>query len=154
MTIVWGNGKIRCFKQQLVNWCFEPSEPLGIISGRTKRYIFERTNKTEKKAGRTEWENGELSGEYNGIKYSRKGLKDRKRHTNRTKRSGQARLVRVFDRNRNIPTTWRWAHEDFSNNRASSEWQPCVSDSRAHSSRMRYRSPACYRRAHVLEPTA
>ena len=32
-------------------WCFEPSQPLGIISGLketfTKRYIVERTNKTE-----------------------------------------------------------------------------------------------------------
>ena len=35
----------------LVNWCFEPSQPLGIISGRKetfiKGYIVERTNKTE-----------------------------------------------------------------------------------------------------------
>ena len=35
----------------LVNWCFEPSQPLGIIPGlketSKKRYIVERTNKTE-----------------------------------------------------------------------------------------------------------
>ena len=35
----------------LVNWCFEPSQPLGIISGLKenfiKRYIAERTNKAE-----------------------------------------------------------------------------------------------------------
>ena len=36
---------------QLVNLCFEPSQPLGIISGLKetfiKRYIVERTNKAE-----------------------------------------------------------------------------------------------------------
>ena len=35
----------------MVNWCFEPSQPLGIISGLketfTKRYKVERTNKAE-----------------------------------------------------------------------------------------------------------
>ena len=35
----------------LVIWCFEPSQPLGIISGLKetfiKRYIVERTNKAE-----------------------------------------------------------------------------------------------------------
>ena len=35
----------------LVNWCFEPSQPLGIISGLKetiiKRYVVERTNKAE-----------------------------------------------------------------------------------------------------------
>ena len=33
----------------LVNWCFEPSQPLGILSGLKetfiKRHIFKRTNK-------------------------------------------------------------------------------------------------------------
>ena len=36
----------------LVNWCFEPSQPLRIISGLKetlmKRHIVERVNKTEK----------------------------------------------------------------------------------------------------------
>ena len=36
----------------LVNWCFEPSQPVGIISGLketfTKRHIVETTNKAEK----------------------------------------------------------------------------------------------------------
>ena len=36
---------------ELVNWSFEPSQPLGIISGLKetfiKRYIAERTNKAE-----------------------------------------------------------------------------------------------------------
>ena len=46
------------------------------------------------------------------MKYSWKGHKDRSRHKNRIKRSGQARLVYVTDINRNIPTTWRWAGGD------------------------------------------
>ena len=36
---------------QLVNWCFKPSQPLGIISGLKKTFIkghiVERTNKVE-----------------------------------------------------------------------------------------------------------
>ena len=36
---------------QLVNWCFEPSQPLGIISGLKKtfikRHMVDRTNKAE-----------------------------------------------------------------------------------------------------------
>ena len=36
---------------ELVNWCFEPSQPLGIISGLKetfiKRHKVERTNKAE-----------------------------------------------------------------------------------------------------------
>ena len=35
----------------LVNWCFEPSQPLGITPGLKetfiKRYVVERTNKAE-----------------------------------------------------------------------------------------------------------
>ena len=38
-------------KQQLVSWCFKPSQPQGIIPGLrqtlTKKYIVERTNKAE-----------------------------------------------------------------------------------------------------------
>ena len=38
-------------KNELVNWYFEPSQPLGSISGQKetfiKRYIVERTNKAE-----------------------------------------------------------------------------------------------------------
>ena len=37
--------------EELVNWCFEPSQPLGITLGLKetfiKRYIVERTSKTE-----------------------------------------------------------------------------------------------------------
>ena len=54
---------------ELVNWCFEPSQLLGIIPGLRetfiKRYIIERTNKYGRdKTGRTESESGELSGEF------------------------------------------------------------------------------------------
>ena len=41
-----------------------------------------------------------------GMKYSWKGQKDRNRHKDGIERSGQARLVYVFEINRNIPTTW------------------------------------------------
>ena len=38
-------------RKKLVNWCFELSQPLGIISGLKetfiKRHIVERTNKAE-----------------------------------------------------------------------------------------------------------
>ena len=41
-----------------------------------------------------------------GVKYSWKGHTDRNRHKNRTKRSGQARLVYVKDTNHNVPAAW------------------------------------------------
>ena len=47
-----------------------------------------------------------------GVKDGWKGHKDRNRHKNRIKRSGQARLVYVKNTNRNIPTTRRWARRD------------------------------------------
>ena len=46
------------------------------------------------------------------MKYCSKGHKDRNRHKNRIKRSGQARLVYVIDINHNIRTTWKWARGD------------------------------------------
>ena len=43
--------RIRGEVNYLVDWCFEPSQPLGIISGLKetfiKRHIVERTNKAE-----------------------------------------------------------------------------------------------------------
>ena len=40
-----------CQSEKLVNWCFEPSQPIRIISGLKetfiKRHIVERTNKAE-----------------------------------------------------------------------------------------------------------
>ena len=47
-----------------------------------------------------------------GMNYSWKGHKHRNRHKNRIKRSGEVRLVYVYDINHNIPTTWRWARGD------------------------------------------
>ena len=42
----------------LVNWCFEPGQPLGIISGLREtfieRYIVEETNKAELRPQETE----------------------------------------------------------------------------------------------------
>ena len=50
-----------------MNWCFDPSQPLRIISGLKqtfiKRYIVERTNKAEIQP-EDEWEKGELSGDF------------------------------------------------------------------------------------------
>ena len=52
---------------QLVIWCFEPSQPLGIISGLKetfiKRYVVERTNKAEIRPGEQGKKKGELLGE-------------------------------------------------------------------------------------------
>ena len=52
---------------KLVDWCFEPSQPLGIISGPketfTKRYVVKRTNKAEIRP-EEQSENRELSGEF------------------------------------------------------------------------------------------
>ena len=58
-----------------------------------------------------------------GMKYSWKGHKDRNRHNNRIKRSGEARLVYIKNINHNIiPTTWRWASEDQSNKLSCWPW--------------------------------
>ena len=103
--------------RSLVNWCFEPSQPLGIVSGlketMKKRYTVERTNKAEVRPE----EQSEKAASCRerctlslhpralyGMKYSRKGHKDRNRHKNGIKRSGQARLINVEDINRNVPT--------------------------------------------------
>ena len=51
----------------LVNWCFEPNQPLGVTSGLRetfiKRYAVERTSKAEVRP-EEESENGELSGDF------------------------------------------------------------------------------------------
>ena len=51
----------------LVNWCFEPSQPLGVISRLKetfiKKYTVERTNKPEIKL-EEQWQRGELSVEF------------------------------------------------------------------------------------------
>ena len=52
----------------LVNWCFEPSQPLGIISGLKetfiKRHQVERTKKTEIRLEEQSGKNRDLSGEF------------------------------------------------------------------------------------------
>ena len=52
----------------LVNWCFEPSPPLGIISRLKETYVMkyrvERTNKAKYNTGRTESEHEDLWGEF------------------------------------------------------------------------------------------
>ena len=54
---------------KLVDWCFEPSQPLGIISGPketfTKRYVVKRTNKAEIRP-EEQSESRELSEEFIG----------------------------------------------------------------------------------------
>ena len=106
-----GNGQVKLAfpsKTKLVNQCFEPSQPQRIISGLKEtfinRHIDERTNKAEIRpeiqSEKTETYQEKL---WNEIQL--KGPKDRNRHKNRTKRSGQVRLVHVLDMNRNIPTT-------------------------------------------------
>ena len=50
-TLKQGTGEITTKTSELVNWCFEPSQPLAIISGLKEtfieRHIVERTNKEE-----------------------------------------------------------------------------------------------------------
>ena len=89
----------------------EPSQPPGIMSRLKetfiKRYSWKDQCSRYKTRG-TKWENGEwrVVRRIYGMKYSWKGHKDKNRHKNIIKRSGQAQLVYVFDINRNIPTTW------------------------------------------------
>ena len=115
----WKNAEVWVFTDQrcqvIVSWCFKPSEPHRIILGLretfTKRHIIERTKKAEIRP-EEQSEKSESCRENLRRKYSWKGLKDRYRHRNRVKRKGQAWLVHVKNINRNITTTWRWAHMD------------------------------------------
>ena len=71
-----------------------------------KRYIVEKTNKAElRPEERSEKAKGCRENLWNEIPL--KDHKDRKRHKNRVKRSGQASMVYVCDINHNIPTTRR-----------------------------------------------
>ena len=98
-----------------MSWCFKPSQPQRIISGLsetfTKTYIVEWTNKAEIRPEEFVRKR-RVVGRIYRMKYSWKSHKDRNRHKNRIKRSGQAWLVYVKDINRNIPTTRRWARGD------------------------------------------
>ena len=60
---------------ELGSWCFEPCQPLGIISGLKetfiKRYIVERTNKVEiKPEEQSEKAKRRVVGRMYGMKYS------------------------------------------------------------------------------------
>ena len=100
----------------LVSLCFKPSQPQRITSGLTetfiKRHMVERTNKARDRTGRTEWENGELSGEFMEWNKVERAIKT-KIDTRTIIRSRQAQLVYTTDINRNISTTWRWARGDY-----------------------------------------
>ena len=94
-----------------------PSKPRRIISGLKKTfikitYIFERTNNAEIRREEPEMRKRRVAGRIYGTKYSWKGYKDRNRQKNRINRNGQAMMVHVKNRNRNIPTTWRWSRGD------------------------------------------
>ena len=87
-----------CYDPELWNacWCFEPSQPQRIISGLretfVKRYIVERTIKAEIRPEEQSEKLGVVGRIYE-MKYSWKSHKDRNKHKNRIKRSGQAWLV-------------------------------------------------------------
>ena len=77
----------------MVNWCFEPSQPLGIISGLKetviKRYIDERTSKADIRP-EEQREKTESCRENSWNEIQLKGPKDRNRHKKRMKRSGHS----------------------------------------------------------------
>ena len=100
----------------LVSLRFEPRQPqkitLGLREAFTKRYIVERINEAEiRPEEQSEKAESCRDNLWNEIRL--KSHKDRNGHKNIIKTSGQARLVYVFDINRNIPTTWRWARGDW-----------------------------------------
>ena len=78
-----------------------PSKPRRIISGLKKTfikitYIFERTNNAEIRREEPEMRKRRVAGRIYGTKYSWKGYKDRNRHKNRIKRSGQAPFIIII----------------------------------------------------------
>ena len=88
----WNVSKESREVSQSVNWCFEPSQPQRIISGLwetfIKRHIVERTNQT--KIRPQEQSEKAKSCRENLWNESWKGHKDKNKHENRIKRSGQA----------------------------------------------------------------
>ena len=68
-NVVWLQIMINHRGSQLVNWCFEPSQLLGIISGLKETFIKRHTVE--------------------------RAIKREIRHKKRIKRNGQARLVYV-----------------------------------------------------------
>ena len=113
----WGQRWL--LRTELVCWWSKPSQHQRILLGLRKtfikRYIVERTNKTELRR-RNRVRKRRLVGRIYGMKHNWKAHKDRNRHKNRIKRSGQARLIYVSDVNHNIPTMWWSARgEDIEN---------------------------------------
>ena len=80
-------------RELLVNRCFKPSQQQRITSGLKeifiKSYIAERTKKAEIRP-EEQSEKAESCQEHLWNEIQLKGHKDRKRHKNRIKRSGQA----------------------------------------------------------------
>ena len=64
----WASNSFVLKIEELVNWYFEPSQPPGIISGLKetlmKRYVVERTSKTEMRPEEQSEKTYELSGEF------------------------------------------------------------------------------------------
>ena len=64
----WASNSFVLKIEELVNWCFEPSQPPGIISELKvtfkKRHIVERTNKTGIRSEEQSEKTYELSGEF------------------------------------------------------------------------------------------
>ena len=91
-----------------------------------------------------------LVGRIYGMKYKWKGHRDRNRHKNRVKRSGQPKLVYVKDINRNTPTTWRWApgeqHSTALKQSTSPTGQHCFTVKH-----ISYRTALLYSKAHLLQ---
>ena len=83
-----------------VSLCFKPRQPWMVTSGCEgdfhKRVYSWKDQWGRIKTGRSDWESGELSGEFMEWN-SWKGHKDRNRHKHRIKRSGQAWFFYVFD---------------------------------------------------------
>ena len=105
----------KSLQEKLVSWYFEPSQPLGIISGLKetfmKRYIYLKGPIRQRSDRENRVRNWRFCRE--NLWNSWKGHKDRNRYKNRIKRSGQARLVYVKNINRDISTTWRWTRGDL-----------------------------------------
>ena len=82
----------------LVNWCSDPSQPLGNISGLKetfiKRYTVERANRAEIRQ-QEQSQNGELSGEMMEWNTVERAIKTAIDIRTEIKRSGRARLVYV-----------------------------------------------------------
>ena len=91
---------------QLVSWGFNLIQPKRIISGLRETFIKIYIELKEELRPEGQSEKAESCRENLWNETQLKGLyKDGDKRMNRINRSGQARLVYVFDVNHNIPTT-------------------------------------------------